>query len=75
MSLQAAREINNVYCTRDGYRVFQKGGLRPAIRNAGGGGGGGGGLSALNPTRKVGPGGGGGGGADRFRPDTKSGGG
>ena len=26
---------------RGGYRIFQKGGLRPAIRNAGGGGGGG----------------------------------
>ena len=28
---------------RGGYRIFQKGGLRPAIRKAGGGGGGGGG--------------------------------
>ena len=43
---------------RGGYRVFQKGGLRP---NAGGGGGGGGVLSALDPTRKAGGGGGGGG--------------
>ena len=31
--------------TRGGYRVFQKGGLRPAIRNAGGGGWGGGGSA------------------------------
>ena len=47
---------------RGGYRVFQKGGLRPAIRNAGGGGGGGGVLSALGPIRKAGGWGGGGGG-------------
>ena len=33
--------------TRGGYRVFQKGGLRPAIRNAGGGGGVGWGGSAV----------------------------
>ena len=56
---------------RGGYRVFQKGGLRPAIRNAGGGGGGV--LSASGPIRKAG--GGGGGGAVHLRPDTKSGGG
>ena len=29
--------------SRGGYRIIQKGGLRPAIRKAGGGGGGGGG--------------------------------
>ena len=57
---------------RGGYRVFQKGGLRPAIRNVGGGGGGGV-LSASGPIRKAG--GGGGGGAVHLRPDTKSGGG
>ena len=59
---------------RGGYRIFQKGGLRPAIRNAGGGGGG---LSASGPIQKAGGGGGGGGGGEgavRFRPDTKSGG-
>ena len=49
-----------------GYRVFQKGGLRPATRKAGGGGGGV--LSALDPTRKAGEGT-----VRRFRPDTKSG--
>ena len=44
---------------------FPKGGLRPAIRNAGKGGGGGGGgavLSASGPIRKAGGGGRGGGG-------------
>ena len=49
---------------RGRYRIFQKGGLRPAIRNAGGGGGGwgvgGGGVSASGPIRKGGGGGGGG---------------
>ena len=45
---------------RGGYRVFQKGGLRPAIRNAGGKGGGGGVLSASGPIRKAGGRGGGG---------------
>ena len=41
---------------RGGYRVFKKGGLRPARRNAGGEGGGGV-LPALDPTRKAGGGG------------------
>ena len=45
---------------RGGYRVFQKGGLRPAIRNAGGGGGGGGAVR-FRPDTKSGGGGGGGG--------------
>ena len=54
---------------RGAYRIFQKGRLRPAVRNAGG-------VSASGPIRKAGGGvGGGGGGAIRFRPDTKSGGG
>ena len=53
---------------RGGYRVFQKGGLRPAIRNAGGGGGGG--AVRFRPDTKSG-----GGGAVHLRPDTKSGGG
>ena len=62
---------------RGGYRVFLKGGgLRPAIRNAGGGGGVGGWECAVRfrPDTKSG-GGEGGGGAARFRPDTRSGGG
>ena len=60
---------------------FPKGGLRPAIRNAGGGGGGGGlcvcarrfrpggegVLSASGPIRKMGGGGGGGGGCCPFK--------
>ena len=54
---------------RGGYRIFQKGGLRPAIRKAGGGGGG---VRFRSDTKS---GGGVGGGAVRFRPDTKSGGG
>ena len=63
---------------RGGYRVFQNGGLRPAIRNAGGGG-------AVRFRHDTKSGGGGGGccplqaryekrGAVRFKPDTKSGG-
>ena len=60
---------------RGGYRVFQKGGLRPAIRLAGGGGGGGGCCPLQARYEKQGDGGGGGGGAVHLRPDTKSGGG
>ena len=41
---------------RGGYRVFQKGGLRPAIRNAGRGGGGGGAVR-FRPDTKSGGGG------------------
>ena len=70
---------------RGGYRVFQKGGLRPAIRNARGGGGGGGAVR-FRPDTKSGEGGGccpfqarykkrGEGVLSAFRPDTKSGGG
>ena len=62
---------NSIGQSRGGYRVFQKGGLRPAIRNAGGGGGGGGCAVRFRPDTKSGVGGGG---AARFRPDTKSGG-
>ena len=55
-----------VTSSRGGYRIFQKGGLRSAIRNAGpregGGGGGRGVLFALGPIQKVGGGEGGGGG-------------
>ena len=51
---------------RGGYRVFQKGGLRPAMRNAGGGGGGGGAVRFRPDTKS------GGGGAVHLRPDTKS---
>ena len=53
---------------RGGYRVFQKGGLRPAIRNAGGGGGGCCPFKARYEKRE----GGGGGCAVHLRPDTKS---
>ena len=56
---------------RGRYRIFQKGGLRPAIRNAGWGG-----VRFRSDTKSGGGGGGGRGeGAVRFRPDTKSGGG
>ena len=71
--------------SRGGYRVFQKGGLRPAIRNAGGWGGWGGGAVRFRPDMKSGGGGGGGllptsgpiqkaggGGAVHFKPDMKS---
>ena len=51
--------------SRGGYRIFQKGGLRPAIRKAGGG------AVRFRPDTKK-RGGGGGGGAVSFRPDTKS---
>ena len=57
----------HIYISRGGYRVFQKGGLRPAIQNAGGGG-----AVRFRPDTKSG-GRGGGGGGQRFRPDTKSG--
>ena len=66
-------KFDNIYCLalcmrcRGGYRVFQKGGLRPARRNAGGGG-----CCPLQ-SRYEKRGGGGGGGAVHLRPDTKSG--
>ena len=51
-------KVYRVATYRGGYRVFQKGGLRPAIRNAGGRGG----AVHLRPDTKSGGGGGGGGG-------------
>ena len=59
--------------SRGGYKIFHKGRLRPAIRNAGGWGGGGGGGVRFRSDTKNGGGGGGGGGVRRFRSDTKSG--
>ena len=70
---QRAEYAKTTWVCRGGHRIFQKGGLRPAIRNAGGGGGGGGGGVRFRPdTTSVG--GGGGGAVRRFRPDTKAGG-
>ena len=54
-TLYCANVMSRFDKIRGGYRVFQKGGLRPAIRNAGGGV-----LSALDPTRNAGGRGGGG---------------